>query len=129
MTQLTQTTPSYNPKYFSLTEFNCQETNENEMNPEFLARLDELRERCGFPFVITSGYRSPNHTIERNKERPGTHAQGIAADIKVRDGVQRFRIVEEAIKMGFSGIGVASSFVHVDIRDLDGNESPVMWTY
>jgi len=31
--------------------------------------------------------------------------------------------------MGFSGVGVASSFVHVDIRDLDGNEPPVMWTY
>ena len=58
-----------------------------------------------------------------------TRFKVIAADIKVRDGVQRFRIVEEAIKMGFSGIGVASSFVHVDIRCLDGNESPVMWTY
>jgi len=31
--------------------------------------------------------------------------------------------------MGFSGIGVASNFIHVDIRDLDTNESPVMWTY
>ena len=50
----------YNPKYFALSEFNCQETNQNEMCPEFLERLDALREACGFPFVITSGYRSPN---------------------------------------------------------------------
>ena len=116
-------------KYFKLEDFNCQETGENEMSRDFIHKLDELREACGFPFIITSGYRSPNHSIEKRKEKAGTHAQGIAADIKVRDGVQRFRIVEEAIKMGFSGIGVASSFVHVDIRCLDGNESPVMWTY
>ena len=31
--------------------------------------------------------------------------------------------------MGFTGIGVANGFVHVDIRNLDGNESPVMWCY
>ena len=88
-----------------------------------------MRARCGFTFIITSGYRSEDHPIEAKKEKAGTHAQGIAADIKVSDGVQRFRLVQEAISLGFSGIGVARGFVHVDIRNLDGNESPVMWTY
>ena len=88
-----------------------------------------MRDVCGFPFIITSGFRSKDHPIERSKENLGTHAQGIAADIKVSNGTQRYKIVEEAIKMGFSGIGVASNFIHVDIRDLDTNESPVMWTY
>jgi len=38
--------------------------------------------------------------------------------------------VEQAISLGFTGIGVASSFVHVDTRDLyDDGLSPVMWTY
>ena len=116
-------------KYFTREEFVCQATGENEIEDELILALDELREACGFPFVITSGYRSPEHPIELRKTKAGTHAQGIAADIKVTDGTQRFKIVEEAIKMGFSGIGVAGVFVHVDIRDLDGNESPVMWTY
>ena len=115
--------------FFTREEFACQHTGENEIEDTFLLKLDLLRARCGFPFVITSGYRSPEHPIESRKEKAGTHAQGIAADIKVTDGTQRFKIVEEAIKMGFSGIGVAGVFVHVDIRDLDGNESPVMWTY
>ena len=52
----------YNPKYFALSEFNCQETNENDMQEEFLKKLDLLRVACGFPFVITSGYRGANHT-------------------------------------------------------------------
>ena len=59
---------TYNPKYFALSEFNCQETAENEMQDEFLKKLDHLREACGFPFVITSGYRSTNHSNERNKQ-------------------------------------------------------------
>ena len=115
--------------YFTREEFACQYTGENEISDRLLLRLDLLRARCGFPFIITSGYRSEDHPIEAKKEKAGTHAQGIAADIKVSDGTQRFKIVQEAISLGFSGIGVASSFVHVDIRDLDGNESPVMWTY
>ena len=114
---------------FTSEDVACQYTGENEISDRLLLKLDLLRARCGFPFVITSGYRSEDHPIEARKERPGTHAQGIAADIKVTDGIQRFKIVEEAIAMGFSGIGVARDFVHVDIRSLDTSESPVMWTY
>ena len=120
----------YNPKYFSLSEFNCQETNQNEMCPEFLERLDALREACGFPFVITSGYRSPNHTIERRKEKAGTHAQGIAADIRAISGTEKYEIVKQALLLGFGGIGVARSFIHVDDRSVtNSNSVPVMWTY
>jgi len=114
-----------NFKYFNLSDFNCQETGENEMDIDFIRDLDELREACGFPFIITSGYRSPRHSIEAKKEKPGMHAYGIAADIQVRDGHERMLIVWKAIEMGFNGIGVAKTFVHVDRR----NSTPVMWVY
>lgn len=113
-------------KYFSRDEFTCQATGENEIDDELIYALDELREHCGFPFVITSGYRSPDHPIELGKQQPGTHAQGIAADIAVSSGLQRYTIVKNAVKLGFTGIGVAGGFVHVDIRATD---TPVMWTY
>lgn len=116
----------YNPKYFALSEFNCQETNENNMQEEFLKKLDLLREACGFPFVITSGYRGENHSNERNKPNGGgTHTKGIAADIKAVSGTERYAIVQHALALGFTGVGVAKSFVHVDIR----TTVPVMWTY
>ena len=35
-------------KYFSEEEFACQETGENKIVPEFVERLDELREACNF---------------------------------------------------------------------------------
>ena len=112
-------------KYFKIEDFDCQETGENQMSPEFLNMLDILRENAGFPFVITSGYRSPNHSIEAKKEKAGTHAQGIAADIKVNSGAERMIIVKEALALGFTGIGVAKTFIHVDIR----KTTPVVWTY
>lgn len=96
------------------------------MDPEFLEKLDLLREKCGFPFRITSGYRDATHPAEARKAEPGTgtHCQGLAADIAVSNGFERMNIVHEAIKMGFS-IGVARTFVHVD----DRKTTPVMWTY
>ena len=112
-------------KYFKKEDFNCQETGDNEIQDEFVHRLDELREACGFPFIVTSGYRSPKHSIEARKSKPGTHAQGIAADIRVSGGAQRRLVVEKALEMGFNGVGVAKTFVHVDIR----TTTPVLWCY
>jgi len=113
-------------KYFKIEDFDCQETGNNKMVEEFIHRLDELREACGFPFIVTSGYRDPEgHPIEKRKARPGTHARGIAADIRVSGGAQRRKVVEKAIELGFNGIGVAKTFVHVDIRQT----APVMWSY
>jgi len=111
-------------KYFSLDEFVCSETGEQDMCPEFLKALSHLRQICDFPFVITSGFRSKNHSVEKAKKTPGTHSQGIAVDIKVSGGQQRLAIVKHASAMGMS-VGVAKSFVHVDTR-----KTPAMcWCY
>jgi zinc D-Ala-D-Ala carboxypeptidase len=112
-------------KYFKLSDFDCQETGENSMSEELLLKLDKLREACGFPFIITSGYRSPSHSIEAAKTSPGTHTKGIAVDIRVRGGAERYLITKHAMAMGFTGIGIAKSFVHVDIR----TTAPVVWSY
>lgn len=112
-------------KFFTKEEFDCSYTGENEMNFEFMQKLDVLRLHCGFPFTITSGYRDKSHPSEAHKTHGGSHTKGIAADIKVGSGADRRIIVEKAIELGFNGIGVAHSFVHVDNR----TSLPVMWTY
>lgn len=113
-----------NFKYFKIEDFDCKETGENEISVDFIHSLDQLREACNFPFIITSGYRSKEHSVEKRKQNPGTHAQGIAADIKVSGGAQRLAIVKHASAMGMS-VGVAKTFVHVDIR-----KTPAMcWCY
>lgn len=112
-------------KYFKKEDFACSETGENGISEDFVHRLDELREACGFPFYITSGFRSKSHSVELKKAQPGTHARGIAADIAVQGGMQRRLVVEKALEMGFTGVGVAKGFVHVDVRDA----TPVLWCY
>jgi len=111
-------------KYFSLDEFVCSETGEQDMCPEFLKALSHLRQICDFPFVITSGFRSKNHSTEKAKKNPGTHTQGIACDIKVSGGAQRLAIVKHASAMGMS-VGVARTFVHVDTRKTE----QMCWCY
>ena len=105
--------------------FCCSETGERGIKEVFVRRLDRYRAACGFPLVVTSGFRSPQHTKERDKSKPGTHTQGIAADFKVLSGAHRRIMVRVALEMGFNGIGVAKDFVHVD----DRKGLKVMWTY
>ena len=111
-------------KYFKIEDFDCKETGENEISVDFIHALDQLRAACNFPFIVTSGYRSKEHSVEKRKAKAGTHASGIAADIKVSGGAQRLSIVKHASAMGMS-VGVAKTFVHVDIR-----KTPAMcWCY
>jgi uncharacterized protein YcbK (DUF882 family) len=112
-------------RYFKIEEFDCQHTGKNEMNPEFLERIDTLRLLCGFPFIITSGYRDPSHPIEARKGVPGTNPKGIACDIQVKSSTERYRLLDNALRMGFSGIGVADDFIHLDQR----KATKVMWVY
>lgn len=109
---------------FTKSEFDCQETGENEMSPRFMDLLQLLRTRYGKPMKITSGYRSPKHSIERKKVKPGTHAQGIAADIYCV-GPDKYRLVKLALELGFTGIGVDKSFIHLDVS----KERCAIWGY
>ena len=111
-------------KYFKIEDFDCKETGENEISVDFIHALDQLRAACGFPFIITSGYRSKDHSVEKRKAKAGTHASGIAADIRVSGGAQRMAIVKHASAMGMS-VGVAKTFVHVDTRKTE----QMCWCY
>ena len=112
-------------RYFLRSEFDCSHTGKNDIEDHFVRKLDQLRYNCGFPFIVTSGYRHPTHPSEISKERPGTHTKGIAADIAVDNGHHRRKLVETALALGFSGVGVADTFVHIDVR----STFPVLWNY
>ena len=99
---------------------------EKGMNVGFLAKLDEAREFAGIPFIINSAYRSPEHP-ESIKNPTSSHIKGLAVDISVKDSVTRFKVLNALIEVGFSRIGVAGTFIHVDL-DLDKSQN-VIWTY
>ena len=115
---------------FSERDMKCSETGECKMDVHFMNRLQGLRREVSRPMRVTSGYRSPDHSIEAAKPSPGSHAMGHAVDIQVNNGSDRFRLIEAAMKMGFTGIGAGKQFVHLD--DLQGRETaprPSLWVY
>ena len=55
---------------FAHRELACSETGECHMDPAFMDRLQLLRNHYGHALRITSGYRSPAHSIEAAKKAP-----------------------------------------------------------
>ena len=115
---------------FKASEFNCSHCGKNEMQLEFMLKLQALRNAYGKPMRITSGYRCKDHPIEAKKAQPGAHASGCAADIGV-DGADAHRLLGLAWAAGFTGVGVnqkgTGRFIHLDT--LKGPNRPTCWTY
>ncbi len=93
----------------------------------FMAVLMEIRLNLGFPFIINSGHRCPDHNDRiSGTGRDGPHTKG-AADIKA--SFERAYKLNDAAADRDMGIGlkqtgdVAGRFIHVD------NQGPRIWTY
>lgn len=111
-------------EYFSLSEFACPccgRVKVSEKFVELVARLHELRKVLGKPIKITSAYRCSDHNEEVGGAAQSQHLLGAAADIIV-SGVKPSEVAEQAERVGFRGIGVYSTFTHVDVR-----EKPAKW--
>ena len=115
-------------KYFTLDEFNCPSlpNSGKNMDSSFLAKLEEARGIAGVPFKITSGYRTKEHNAEVGGVPNSSHLIGVAADIAVSNGSERYIILNALIRAGFKRIGVAKTFIHCDT---DPNKSNSVWTY
>ncbi|KZX61306.1 peptidase M15A [Alcanivorax sp. HI0033] len=98
-----------------------------------MEKLQALRTEYGKPMTVTSGYRHPTHPIEARKASPGAHASGRAADIAVQGG-DALKLIELALKHGFTGIGVNQKgdgrFIHLDdLKHEPGRPRPWVWSY
>lgn len=117
---------------FSKAEFDCKETGQNQMQKRFVDVLQAIRTEFGKPMTISSGYRDPSHSAERNKPNPGAHTFGCAADIAVSGG-DAMRLIAIAYKHGIRRIGVSQKgsgrFLHFDMAEQHGFPSPALWSY
>lgn len=84
-------------------------------NPEFLDALERLRSAMGAPLVVTSGRRCPGHNRAVGGASRSQHMLAIAGDISTF-GHDPKRLVREAVRAGFRGVGFGSSFLHLDWR-------------
>ena len=101
-------------KHFKIEEFACKGCcGKAEMSPKFLAMIDAARELAGIPFHINSGFRCE----DKNRAVGSTstnHVRGVAADIRCTDSQARLEIIKAALAVGFTRIGLAKSFIHLD---------------
>lgn len=115
--------------HFKISEFDSPDVEGSgiNMDVDFLLHLDKLRGICGFPFKITSGYRTEKHNEKVGGKRNSAHTRGKAVDIAVSNSFHRHQIVKHGIRLGITRFGLAKNFVHID---MDETLSPfVIWTY
>jgi len=110
-----------------MTKYFKELDNLDKMDKTFLLRLDEARERAGIPFVINSAYRTPEHNAKIGGKPNSSHLRGLAVDISVTNSRQRFIILNALLDVGFTRIGIADTFIHVDLDNEKSKE--VIWTY
>ena len=87
------------------------------------AAFEWIRERCGFPLYVSSGYRTESYNRKINDGQGGAknsqHVQGRALDLHpLKGSFERLKAVaREAQSQGIiTGLGYYFDFVHIDIR-------------
>ena len=114
---------------FKKAEFDFKHTVENNMQHDFMEKLQAIRVEFGKSMTITSGFRSVKHPIEARKSHSnGEHTQGFCADVACDNGADRFRLVQLALKHGITRIGIAKTFLHLGIGG-QGLPNNVIWEY
>jgi len=87
-----------------------------------LKNLQVLRDACGKPITVISGYRDESRQATVNSGvKKSQHMLAAAADIKVKDMQPKevVALIEKLIKegrMSNGGIGCYPDFVHFDVR-------------
>ena len=102
---------------FCVSEFACNDGGGRVLfDMELVRRLQGLRDYFKRPIVITSGYRTRSYNDIIGGAENSQHIYGRAADIKVI-GTGSDEIAAAAIRLGFRGVGIYETFVHVDVRE------------
>ena len=118
-------------KYFDLSEFNSPDDNDSgdNMDIQFVRRLDEAREIAGIPFKVNSGYRTHFHNTKVGGVKDSSHIKipCCAVDIKAEDSRTRFLIISAAIQVGINRIGIGENFIHLDADKTKSQD--VSWHY
>ena len=93
-----------------------------------LAMLNTARDKAGIPFIISSNYRSPEHSEEVGGSETDAHTDNPcpAFDILCAGDEDRAKIIGACWEAGFRrfGINIKNGHVHVDSSN---RPSPAIW--
>lgn len=103
---------------FKVSEFACKDGSDTVfISPGLVTVLQKIRDHFGKPVIINSAYRNDTFNKKVGGADYSQHKYGMAADIYI-NGVSPATIAEfvETIMPNTGGVGIYSSFVHVDVR-------------
>lgn len=80
------------------------------LNPAFVAILTKIAEKLPFDLVITEGVPASK---EGSHVKESEHFEGLAVDLRVRSGWERYEILRRALETGIKRIGVYNAHVHL----------------
>ena len=103
-------------------------------DPDFMAKVEKLRVRVGFPLPVTSAARCPKHNrAVSGTGEDGPHTRRRAIDLGI-SRQQAFIVMRAAMELGFTGMGFQQKgdarFLHLDdLPDAPGQPRPTVWSY
>lgn len=103
---------------FKVSEFACEDGSDTVFISFGLVMvLQKIRNHFAKPVIINSAYRNDAYNKKVGGADYSQHKYGTAADISI-SGVSPAKIAAyvETIMPNMGGIGIYSSFVHVDVR-------------
>lgn len=109
-------------EHFDSDEFACRcGCGDSEVSKKLVDALEVIRKTVGKPLKINSGKRCAKHNKSVGGVKDSQHKIGLAADINAEGmtPIQLHRVVESLHTDGMvhiGGLGLYSSFVHVDVR-------------
>ena len=116
--------------HFSPHEFACRHCGAIELDYELLDKLENMRSLLG-PLKVNSGHRCRTHNALVGGSAFSQHKL-LAVDIHLPKG-RGPDFYNTALQSGFLGIGIAETFIHLDMRrEIDGYQPPrrlTIWKY
>lgn len=103
---------------FKVKEFACKDGSDPIfISLELVKVLQKIRTHFGKAVTITSAFRTAKHNKSVGGAAYSQHLYGTAADIKVK-GIKPKDVAAyaETLLPNTGGIGIYSTFVHVDVR-------------
>ena len=114
-------------KWFKPEELACKHCGASGVTLDLVELLDWMREQYGKPIIVKSAYRCKTHNEAVGGVPESAHVTGEAADIGCSFSADRMKLIKLALEAGINRIGVAKTFIHVDISPTLPQE--VFWLY